>query len=60
MAAFNGLVLGLAMEPSVHVHDLASSQAWNRDLIYDECHLTRAGNRRVADELTPIVSAILR
>ena len=60
MAAFNATVLAIPTSPGVHLFDLAARLPRSEDLIYDECHLTRAGNRRVAAELTPILESILR
>lgn len=60
MQAFNAVVLALPEGPGIQVFDLASRLPKTPDLIYDECHFTRAGNRRVAAELAPVVGAILR
>ena len=59
MQAFNAAVLAIPEDPRVHVFDLAARLPRSEDLIYDECHFTRAGNRRVAAELAPVVQAIL-
>jgi lysophospholipase L1-like esterase len=59
MRAFNAVTLRVAAETGAHVHDLASSLPRSPELIFDDCHFTRAGNRRVAAELAPVVEAIL-
>ncbi|MEM7356990.1 MAG: SGNH/GDSL hydrolase family protein [Acidobacteriota bacterium] len=60
MSAFNAAVLELPAAPGVHVFDLAAQVPLSEELIYDECHFTRAGNQRVAEVLGPIVESILR
>ena len=56
MAAFNRAVLDLAeVRPNVRVFDLAGRLPRDRRLFVDEVHLTKAGNRRVAEILWPIV-----
>ncbi len=60
MTAFNAVVMDLETDPWVHTHDLAAKLPRSRELIYDECHFTRAGNLHIADQLTPVVSSMLR
>jgi len=60
MRAFNATTLALPSERGGKAFDLAArmSQSWK--WFYDECHYTREGNRRVAAELSPVVTEILR
>lgn len=60
MRAFNATVLALPPSPRVHVFDLAARVPKTYDLFLDECHFTQAGNRKVSEELGPVVEAILR
>jgi lysophospholipase L1-like esterase len=60
MRAFNGAVLELPRSSHVHVFDLAARLPRSFDLVYDDCHFTRAGNRRVAAELGDPVEELLR
>jgi hypothetical protein len=60
MRAFNDTVLALPRSERLHVFDLAARLPQGWDLFYDDCHLTKAGNRRVAELLLPEVEAILR
>lgn len=60
MRAFNAVVLALPRSGGVHVFDLASRLPQSWDVFYDDCHLTKAGNRRVTEELVPLIEEILR
>jgi lysophospholipase L1-like esterase len=60
MRAFNAVTLRVAAETGAHAFDLASSLPQSTELIYDDCHFTREGNRRVAAELRPVVEDVLR
>jgi hypothetical protein len=60
MRAFNAVVLALPRSERVHVFDLASVLPQSWDVFYDDCHLTRAGNRRVAAELLPRIEELLQ
>lgn len=60
MRAFNATVLALPPSPRVHVFDLAARVPRTYDLFLDECHFTKDGNRKVAQELTPAAESILR
>jgi hypothetical protein len=60
MRAFNAATLALPRSERVGVFDLAARVPRTYDLFIDECHLTEAGNRRVADELVEPMVALLR
>lgn len=60
MRAFNAVVLALPRSGRVHVFDLASRLPQSWDVFYDDCHLTKAGNRRVAAELLPRIEELLQ
>ena len=60
MRAFNDTVLRVADQAGVPVFDLAARVPRKPELLYDDCHLTRLGNARVARELVPVVEAVLR
>jgi len=60
MRAFNAAVMALPASPGVRTFDLAGRLPRSADLIFDECHLTREGNRRVAAELTAVIEEMLR
>lgn len=60
MRAFNAVVLALPRGGRTHVFDLAPRLPRSWDVFYDDCHLTKTGNRRVAEELLPVIEAILR
>jgi lysophospholipase L1-like esterase len=60
MGAFNATVLGLPRSSLVHTFDLASSLPRNFDIFYDDVHFTKAGNRKVAEVLVPVIEGILR
>ncbi len=59
MRAFNAVTLALPTSDDVAVFDLAARVPQSYDLFIDECHLTQAGNRRVATELVPVVLELL-
>ena len=60
MRAFNAVVLALPQDGRVHVLDLAAFLPQTWDVFYDDCHLTKSGNRRVAAELVPPLEGMLR
>ncbi|MEE8523933.1 MAG: SGNH/GDSL hydrolase family protein [Thermoanaerobaculia bacterium] len=60
MGAFNAATLRVAAEDGDHAYDLAAVLPQSVDLIFDDCHFTQAGNRRVAAELSPVVEDILK
>lgn len=60
MEAFNAETLAVPTGHGVYVFDLAARLPRSEELFYDECHLTRAGNRRVAGQLAPVVEEIVR
>jgi len=60
MRAFNAVVLALPRTDRVHVFDLAARLPQSWDVFYDDCHLTKAGNRRVAAELLPRIEELLQ
>jgi lysophospholipase L1-like esterase len=60
MRAFNAAVLALPQGGRIHVFDLASRLPRSWELFYDDCHLTKAGNRRVTEELVPVIEESLR
>jgi lysophospholipase L1-like esterase len=59
MRSLNALVLALPQDDRVHVLDLAARLPRSWELFYDDCHLTKAGNRRVSQELVPVIAGIL-
>ena len=59
MDAFNGAVRNLPQTSLVAVHDLARRIDLTTELFYDDCHLTREGNRRVWHLLSPAVADIV-
>jgi lysophospholipase L1-like esterase len=59
MEAFNESIRNLPRSPLVNVHDLAGQIERSTSLFYDECHLTREGNRRVADLIAPTVVRVV-
>jgi lysophospholipase L1-like esterase len=59
MRAFNAVVLALPRNGRVHVFDLAGRLPRSWEVFYDDCHLTKAGNRRVTTELLPAIEEIV-
>lgn len=59
MRAFNAALLALPASSLSSSFDLAASLPASRELMIDDCHLTRAGNRRVAEVLTPLLEELL-
>ena len=59
MRAFNAATLELGTGAGARTFDLAARLPRSPALFYDECHLTRAGNRRVAEELAPVIERLL-
>lgn len=60
MRAFNEVTLTAPPAAGGRTFDLAARIPRSFDLIFDDCHYTRAGNRRVAAELSPMIERILR
>ena len=59
MDAFNGAIRDLPQISLVAVYDLARRIDLTTELFYDDCHLTREGNRRVSRVLSPVVTDIV-
>lgn len=60
MRAFGDDVRALPQGAGVRVFDLEARVPKTPELFVDECHFTKAGNRRVAEELLEPVLALLR
>lgn len=59
MAAFNAATLSLPTGEGISTFDLAATLPHSRELIRDECHFNRAGNRKVAEILAPVLGEIV-
>lgn len=60
MRHFNEATLTIPATVGGRSFDLSARVPQSFDLILDDCHFTRAGNQRVAAELSPTIEEILR
>jgi lysophospholipase L1-like esterase len=59
MEAFNRRILSMQPGPCVHTFDAASRIPRTWSFFYDDCHMTKKGNRLLAEILSPVMETIL-
>jgi hypothetical protein len=59
METFNRLIMDQETGPFVHTFDAASLIPETWSFFYDDCHLTKKGNVRLAEIIAPVIESIL-